>query len=70
VSTHQLIIRFREYQVADLRACIYGTYRLQSLSVPKTNVLVSSATAGCKKATMKWTPVDGFYSGAVLAKPS
>ena len=68
MRTHQLVIGLREDKIADLAACVDGTYRLQGQGVPETDVLVGSATPGCQETSMQRTPVNCLHSGLVLRK--
>ena len=47
MSANEFIVGLREDQVADLGPCVDAADRLIVQSVPKTDMLVSSATSSC-----------------------
>lgn len=66
VSADELIVCFREDQVAHLRAGVDAVELLEADGVPEPDALVSSATSGCQEASVQWAPVDSLDGRLVI----
>jgi hypothetical protein len=62
MSTHKLIIGFREDKVTNLTASIYTVQLSEVDGVPEADALVSSATTSSQETSVKRTPVDCLHS--------
>lgn len=68
MRAHQLVVRFREYQVADLWSSINAIEWSQVQCVPESDALVSRATTCGQETSMKWAPVDSFDSSLMVGE--
>ena len=68
MRAHEFVVCLREYEVADLGAGIDGAQWLQSLRIPKPNVLVRCSSPCCQQPSVQGAPVDCLDSRLVLTK--
>lgn len=68
VRAHQLVVRLREDEVADLRPRVDAIQRIQIDRVPESNALVCRAAASREEASVQWRPVDCLHSCLMLGE--
>ena len=66
MSADQLVVCFREDEVANLRTGVDAVQRLEVDGVPKTDALISCSSACCKETSSEWTPIDCFHCSLVI----
>ena len=57
-----------EHQVTDLTSSVDRVQGRQHVSVPESDVSISSSTTRSQKTTLVRTPTDSFYGRCVLAE--